>query len=129
MVSPQDFLKNCGVDVWQERYVVAKARRVPDTFVAVFNDQDEITVVAEENGLAGDWVIDAERGWKLVSFRTVLPLKLTGFLAVVATALAEEQISIFVLSSYTTDHLLVKESALASALRRLAALGCNVPTL
>ena len=129
MLNQLDILKDCQVEVWSERYAVAKAHYVPDTFLAVFHDQQETTVVANEAFLTEDWVIDAERGWKLLSFRTVLPFELTGFLAVVASALAEEKIPIFVLSAYSTDHLLVKETALEQTVRKLTKLGCTINEL
>lgn len=129
MMPSQHFLKNCRIGVWPKRYAVVKAKRIPDAFVAVFNDHDEITVVANENHIAEDWVIEAEEGWKILSFRTKLPFELTGFPATVTKALADENVSIFAMSSYSTDHLLVKELALTSVLRKLAALGCVIPTV
>ena len=126
MLDAKNVFKDCRVEVWSERYAVVKARQVPEIFLAVFNDQEETTVVVPENALADDWVIEAEQGWKLLSFRVVLPFELTGFLAVVAKVLAEEEVAIFVLSAYSTDHLLVKESDLAAAQRTLASLGCQI---
>ena len=126
MLDPRRFLDGCQVSIPAARYAVVKAKYVPDTFVAVFRDPPEITVVALQDILTADWVIEAERGWRLLSFRTVLPFELTGFLAVVAQALAEENISIFALSAYSTDHLLVKEDKLALATRTLAKLGCTI---
>jgi len=49
-----------------------------------------------------------------------------GFLARVSGALAEEGISIFVISSYSTDHILVKEKDVLKAIRKLEELGCIV---
>ena len=125
-MNAQHFLKDCQVDIWPEHYAIVRAKCVPNTFLAVFNDQEETTVVASEKFLADNWVIEAERGWKLLSFRTVLPFALTGFLAVIANALAENKIAIFVLSAYSTDHLLVKEDDLAATECVLADLGCKV---
>lgn len=129
MLNPHDFLNGCQVSVEAPRYGVVKAKYVPDTFIAVFRDTQELTVVVPEDALADEWVEEVEKGWKLLSFRTVLPFALTGFLAVVAQALAEEKIAIFALSAYSTDHLLVKEEKVGQAMDKLTALGCIISSL
>jgi len=48
--------------------------------------------------------------WILFSFDTILEFSLTGFIAYVSKLLADEEISVFVLSSFDTDHFLVKEA-------------------
>lgn len=126
MLNTQDFLQNCPVEVWPGHYAVAKAKYVPDTFIAVFRDRPEITVVTKEKALNDDWVLAAERNWRILSFRVTLPFELVGFLAVVAQVLAEAQISIFALSAYSTDHLLIKQGDLSEAIRILQSLGCVV---
>ncbi|MDT3436086.1 ACT domain-containing protein [Haloarcula sp. 1CSR25-25] len=55
-----------------------------------------------------------------------LPFELVGFLATVASALAEVDISVFVISTYSTDHVFVKEDDLDAAVLRLENLGCTV---
>ncbi|MGD1890024.1 MAG: ACT domain-containing protein [Cyclobacteriaceae bacterium] len=125
-MNAQDFLKDCQVQIWSQQFAVVKANRVPEDFVAVFRDQQEITVVVDEQHLDDDWIVEAERGWRMLSFQVVLPFELVGFLAVVAQALADAQISIFALSAYSTDHLLIKNLDLPKAIRCLESLGCTV---
>lgn len=67
-----------------------------------------------------------EKGWKLLTFDMVLPFGLVGFLARVSKALADEGIAIFVLSAYSTDHILVKEYDCSMALKALRRLGFRV---
>ncbi|MEQ9441274.1 MAG: ACT domain-containing protein [Cyclobacteriaceae bacterium] len=114
------------MEIWPTHYAVVKAKYIPDSFVAVFRDQQEITVVTKEDELSNDWVLAAERNWRILSFRVTLPFELVGFLAVVAQALAEAQISIFALSAYSTDHLLIKQGDLSEAIHILQSLGCVV---
>lgn len=52
----------------------------------------------------------------------VLPFGLIGFLAKVSKILADEKIPIFVISAYSTDHILVKEKDLARAEEKLKSL-------
>jgi len=125
----EQFLSDCQVDIWPQYFAVVKAKHVPQSFVAVFHDQQEITVVADEQHLDADWMMEIERGWRMLSFRVILPFELVGFLAVVARALADAHISIFALSAYSTDHLLIKNSDLPQAIRCLESLGCTVTEL
>ena len=60
------------------------------------------------------------------TFDMVLPLDYVGFMAKISKALAECGISIFVISAYSTDHILVKEEDLSSALAALGKLGFEV---
>jgi len=69
------------------------------------------------------YIIKIEKGWRLITFDMELPFELVGFLAKISGALAEKNISIFVISSYSTDHILVKEISLDSALKQLGELG------
>nr|WKN38548.1 ACT domain-containing protein [Tunicatimonas sp. TK19036] len=125
-MNPQDFLHHCPVEVWPATYAVVKAKWVPDTFIMVFKDHEEITVVVKEEDLNDEWVLTAEQGWKMLSFRVTLPFELTGFLAVVSQALAEKHISIFALSAYSTDHLLIKQSDMSKAIDVLQSLCCVI---
>jgi uncharacterized protein len=56
----------------------------------------------------------------------VLPFELVGFLAKVSQVLADEKISIFAISAYSTDHILVKKKDLEKAIKKLESLGCVV---
>lgn len=125
-MNPQDFLQDCKVRVWPNRYAVVKAQAIPSHYMAMIQDDQETTVILEESQAQGDFVLKIESGWKVLTFEVVLPFELVGFLAVVAQALAEEKISIFALSAYSTDHLLVKADKLDKALDKLQSLGCQV---
>ena len=125
-MNVKDFLHNCQVEIWPDTYAVVKARWIPDTFVAAFKDREEITVVVKEGDLNGEWALETERDWRILSFRITLPFALVGFLSVVSQALAEAHISIFALSAYSTDHLLIKQRDLSEAIRILQSLGCIV---
>lgn len=84
----------------------------PDTFVGVVASPDEVTVVGPEH-LFDDpaWADAAEQidhGWRRVTFPGPLPWELVGFLADVATRLANAQIPFTSMSGFTTDHVLVR---------------------
>ena len=123
-IKAEDFLKDCQLKVWNANYSVLQVKAIPSSFVAIIKDHKEISVVAASGTIPAECIIQEEKGWKIISFETVLPFELVGFLAMVAKVLAEEQISIFALSAYSTDHIMVKESMLDKALSKPKELGC-----
>ncbi|KTG30520.1 ACT domain-containing protein [Haloferax profundi] len=125
-MDPTDFFEDGTVTVSEETYTVVKAKQAdPDAF-ATIQDGAETTVVAEEGTVDEANVVESEGGWKRLTFEMVLPFELVGFLAAVAGALADEDISIFALSAYSTDHVLVKEDDVPAATAKLEELGCVV---
>ena len=80
---------------------------------------EEISVVLR----SADWAklkasfpgYKAEGPYRLITFDIVLDLSIVGFLSVVSTALAEAGVSIYALSTYLKDHILVKKGDAAKA--------------
>jgi hypothetical protein len=68
----------------------------------------------------------AERGWRALHVDATLDFGLTGILAALVVPLAETGVSIFALSTYDTDYLLVREPQLPAALAALRAAGHTV---
>jgi hypothetical protein len=63
-----------------------------------------------------------EGPYRLITFDIVLDLSIVGFLSVVSTALAESGVSIYALSTYLKDHILVKKRDAARAVAVLEGL-------
>lgn len=125
-MDPTEFLDGGRVTVPATTYAVCRTEQAePDAFATV-RDDTETTVVVEQDSPIATTAADVERGWKRLSFDMDLPFELVGFLGVVATALADVDVSVFVLSAYSTDHVFVKEPDLDAAARRLETLGCTV---
>ena len=61
----------------------------------------------------------AERGWRVIKVRGPLPFSLTGVLHSILTPLAAAGISIFTVSTYDTDYVLVGCENLSRALAAL----------
>nr|WP_254279495.1 ACT domain-containing protein [Halomicroarcula marina] len=126
MMDPDEFLADSTVTVSPERYAVVRTDREYPTAFATVRDQNETTVVVPEDNYDAADGEDAERGWRILTFEVVLPFELFGFLARVATALADAEVSVFALSAFSTDHVLVKDDDVDRAVRALAELGCDV---
>ena len=65
----------------------------------------------------------AERGYRALKVHGQLPFDLIGVFASLAQPLAEAGLSIFALSTYDTDYILVKAQDLAAAVSVLRAAG------
>lgn len=68
-------------------------------------------------------VIQRDDGWKAFRIQGVLDFSLIGILAKIAAALADNGISIFAVSTYNTDYVLIKRENYQKALDVLKALG------
>ena len=125
-MKPETFLNNGSVHVWDQSFAMIRSRRThPEAFANII-DHNEITVIMDETKVDEEDVIEIQKGWKLLTFEMVLPFELVGFLATVSIAFAEEEIPIFAVSAYSTDHLFVREKDLAKAKEKLRTLGCRI---
>lgn len=92
-------------------------------FSSLTFDPAEISLVAK----AGEWEslrggfeeYEEEGPYSLITFDIVLDLAIVGFMAVVSARLADTGVSIFALSTYLKDHILVKEGDLDEAVTAL----------
>lgn len=125
-MDPRTVLAESTVEVAAERYAVLTADQPVEGTFATIDDGRETTHVLPESRLEEVEAREAEPGWSLLTFDVVLPFDLVGFLAVVAGALAEQDVSVFVLSAYSTDHVLVRANDTETALETLSGLGCTV---
>ena len=85
----------------------------------------EFSYVAEERGVP-EAATAVSRGWIALMVHGPLDFSLTGILASVAVTLAEAGVSIFALSTYDTDYVLVKEETKIRTIAALRAAGHEV---
>jgi hypothetical protein len=92
----------------------AEARRLRlRPFSSVTYDRGEVSLVVR----ASEWAVNEFRfretkvagPYTLITFDIVLDLALVGYLSVVSSLLAEDGVSIYALSTYLRDHILVKK--------------------
>lgn len=86
-------------------------------FFAAVRTHEELSLVTEE-ALAPSGV-PCERGWRALQVVGPLDFSLTGVLAALAVPLAEANVPIFVISTFDTDIILVKDTQLATAIDAL----------
>jgi len=85
---------------------------------------DELSVVCPEGRVPPG--VALEGGWRALRVEGPLDFALTGVLLCVAAPLARAAVPIFVLSTYDTDYVLVREDRLEDAVRSLAEAGHRV---
>ena len=88
-------------------------------FAGVVAADDETTLVCAEDAVP-DGALEVEIGWRRITFAGPLPWELVGFLADVATRLAEARIPFTSLAGFTTDHVLVRAAQADLAVEVLA---------
>jgi hypothetical protein len=93
-------------------------------FFNVTRSADELSIICEESRVPAK--TKADRGWRCLLVKGPFALTETGILASLTQPLASANISIFAISTFDTDYLLVKENDLASALSVLKAIGHQV---
>ncbi len=83
------------------------------SFYSISKTKDELSVVCQENLAPSQSKI--EKPWSVIQVLGPLEFNLTGILASLTTPLAEEKISLFAISTFDTDYLLVKNKDLEAA--------------
>jgi len=80
---------------------------------------DEISIVLPQHiVIESD---EVELGWQALEVVGPLDFTMTGILSNISTALANAKISIFAISTFDTDYILVKEESMSAAIEALRA--------
>ncbi len=114
-VLPQTFAicrleKNTPVPEWALR---------GSQFSSITASSEEISIVCDETVVPPD--VKAVKGWRAFMVEGQLDLAMTGVIASLTAPLAEAGISVFTLSTFATDYLLVKAERLDDAVDVLSA--------
>lgn len=123
-VSPETFtVISLTSDEWKKLLETPElSPRLTSPFM-IFKDKWEVTLVLDDidYGTLRHIVRDSkvERNFRFLSFDVDLDFDVVGFMAQIAKILAEAEISILPISSFSRDHLLVRQDDLANALKAL----------
>jgi GNAT superfamily N-acetyltransferase len=93
-------------------------------FACLTRTADEVSVVCPEEGVPDG--VRCERGWRCLRVAGTLDLTLVGVLASLLLPLAEAGVAVFVISTFETDYLLVRETDLGRAVAVLREAGHTV---
>ena len=90
-------------------------------FFSLTRTADELSVVCAEAAVPEG--VRCERGWRCLRVAGTIDFSVVGVLAALTAALAAAGASVFAISTFDTDYLLVKENDLARALAALRRAG------
>ena len=83
--------------------------RFDDEFLFIGKTDDELSVVCRTESVPEN-TINREDGWTAYRICGTLELSLVGILADISSTLADAGVSIFAVSTYNTDYILVKKA-------------------
>ena len=110
----------------KEEYGVCRldnAEEIPEwaknsDFFSITKTGEELSIVCAEESIPSG--IKCERHWKILKIQGPLDFSLVGILASISSILAQNKISIFAISTYDTDYILVKNKDIENAIACLA---------
>jgi len=122
-------VKRLELSVLPQRFAVCRFDAddvIPDwlmegDFWSVTRTDEELSFVVPEASVPTTW--ESERGWRCLKVLGPLDFSLTGILVSLASPLAEAGISIFAISTYDTDYLLVRDHDLEETRKVLSDAG------
>ena len=95
-----------------------------DKLFSLTRTGDELSIVCRQDAVAEG--ILCERGWRCWRVAGTIPFSVVGVLASLTAPLAEAGISVFAISTFDTDYLLVKTEDMAKAVEALRGQGHNI---
>jgi hypothetical protein len=94
------------------------------SFSSITRTSDELSIVCKEDFVPAS--VRCERGWRCVAAEGTMDLSTVGVLASLATPLAEAGVTIFAVSTFDTDYVLVKDGQFEKAIAALREAGHRV---
>ena len=117
------------LSILEETYIIhklAQSTNLPEEligceFYSLSNSQEEMSLVCPEQMLIQSE--NSSPNWKCLKVAGPLDLNLTGILAGLSETLAKAKISIFAISTFETDYLLIQKQSLKAAKNALISQG------
>jgi len=94
------------------------------SFFSITRTAEELSVVCPQEKVPAG--VKCETGWKALKVEGPLDFSLIGILSSISSVLAGNGISIFAISTYDTDYILVKDEKTSEAMDLLSAKGYNI---
>ena len=91
------------------------------SILSITRTESELSIVSEASTVPLD--VQTVSGWRALRVEGVLDFSLTGVLASLAQPLAAAGVSIFAISTYDTDYILVRETDVPTAIEALSSAG------
>lgn len=95
-----------------------------DKFISITRTEEEMSIVCEENNIPQNVVYEPD--WRILKIEGILDFSMIGIIAKISSILAEKGISIFVISTFNTDYILIKEKNINNAIEVLEERNYNI---
>jgi hypothetical protein len=94
-------------------------------FCSVTRTNEEISVVTVQTDNLSDWVAFS-KDWRIFKIEGPLDFSLIGVIADISAILKEAKVSVFIISTYDTDYILIKDKDLNASIASLQKQGYNI---
>ena len=108
-LNPKDIIDNSLID---------------KDFISITKTKDEISIVTVSGTMIN--FEKEEKCWKILRISGILDFTLIGIISKISTILANQGISIFVISTYNTDYIMVKMEKLKKTIKALEENGYEI---
>ena len=95
-----------------------------EEFFSITRTEDELSIVCLQDKVKE--YIKCERNWRILKIEGPLDFSLIGILSKISTLMANNNISIFAISTYDTDYILIKEETIDRAIEILENSNYNI---
>lgn len=95
-----------------------------EEFFSITRTEDELSIVCLQDKVKE--YIKCERNWRILKIEGPLDFSLIGILSKISTLMANNNISIFAISTYDTDYILIKEETINRAIEVLENSNYNI---
>ncbi|MDP4178855.1 MAG: ACT domain-containing protein [Bacillota bacterium] len=93
-------------------------------FFSITRTSDELSIVCSEDNIPSG--IKCEKDWRVLKIEGTLDFSLIGIIASISTILAQKEISIFAVSTYDTDYILLENKDIDNAINSLSNEGYEI---
>ena len=122
----KEFFKTLRIKVLDGEYSIIQSKKFYPNAFANIKASEHYTVMIDTDKINKKDVLNIAKDFKIIQFETVIPVNLIGFIAEIANTLAKENVSILLLSSYSTDHIIVQKKDLKKTIQSLLKLGVKM---
>jgi len=103
-----------------------KEDKIPDwinksEFYSITQTNNELSIVCYQENVPVS--VKSEKDWKIITIDEKLDFSLIGIISRISTLLAENKISIFVISTFDTDYILIKQENFEKTIKLLKTIG------
>jgi hypothetical protein len=91
-----------------------------DNFVSIVRTNDELSIVCKTSCVQNDNELIQNKDWIIIKIEELLDLSLVGILFSLLKVLKDNEISVYTISTYNTDYILIKEKDKNNAINCLS---------